>query len=87
MGACFTRSLSQWWANTSGGRFLRLYMRNVAGLRIPPGTTDKGTFACTFNVVRAENEDVIAELGWAPFSVDRGFQRGENVVTEICRAL
>ena len=29
-------------ANTSIGRFLRLYMRNVAGSRIPPEATDKG---------------------------------------------
>ncbi|MBI2909113.1 MAG: hypothetical protein HYX92_15825 [Chloroflexi bacterium] len=68
-------------ANTSVGRFLRLYMRNVAGLRIPPGATDKGSIAYTFNVALAENEDAVAELGWQPFSVDRGFQPGENVVT------
>ncbi|MDO8673717.1 MAG: hypothetical protein Q7O66_20085 [Dehalococcoidia bacterium] len=68
-------------ANTSIGRFLRLYMRNIAGLRIPPGGTDKGTIAFTFNVAMAENEDVVAELGWKPFSVERGFARGENVVT------
>ncbi len=68
-------------ANTSIGRFLRLYMRNVAGLRIAPGGTDKGSIAGTFNVVLAENEDAVAGLGWDPFSVDRGFKRGENVVT------
>jgi hypothetical protein len=68
-------------ANTSIGRFLRLFMRNVAGLRIPPGTTDKGTIADTFNVVLAENEDVLAELGWESFSVARGFKPHENVVT------
>ncbi|MBI2906362.1 MAG: hypothetical protein HYX92_01760 [Chloroflexi bacterium] len=67
--------------NTSIGRFLRLYMRNVAGLRIPPGGTDKGSIAQTFNVVLAENEDAVAELGWQPFSVDRGFKAGDNVVT------
>ncbi|MDO8673720.1 MAG: hypothetical protein Q7O66_20100, partial [Dehalococcoidia bacterium] len=42
-------------ANTSMGRFLRLYMRNIAGLRIAPGGTDKGTIAFTFNVALAEN--------------------------------
>ncbi|MBI2906631.1 MAG: hypothetical protein HYX92_03125 [Chloroflexi bacterium] len=68
-------------ANTSIGRFLRLYMRNVPGLRIPPGATDKGSIAQTFNVVLAEDEDAVAELGWDPFSVDRGFKPGENVVT------
>ncbi|MBI2909561.1 MAG: hypothetical protein HYX92_18115 [Chloroflexi bacterium] len=68
-------------ANTSIGRFLRLYMRNVPGLRIPPGATDKGTIAFTFNVVLAENEDACREIGWQPFSVDRGFKAGDNVVT------
>lgn len=68
-------------ANTSVGRFLRLYMRNVAGLRIPPGDTDKGSIGFTFNVALAENEDAVMELGWQPFSVDRGFKAGENVVT------
>lgn len=68
-------------ANTSVGRFLRLYMRNVAGLRTPPGETDKGSIAYTFNVVLAENEAAVAEFGWEPFSADRGFKGGENVVT------
>lgn len=68
-------------ANTSVGRFLRLYMRNVAGLRILPGATDKASISYTFNVVLAENEDAVAELDWEPFSVDRGFKAGENVVT------
>jgi hypothetical protein len=68
-------------SNTSVGRFLRLFMRNVAGLRIPPGTTDKATIADTFNVVLAENEDVLAELDWESFSTARGFKPGENVVT------
>ncbi|MBI2907893.1 MAG: hypothetical protein HYX92_09580 [Chloroflexi bacterium] len=68
-------------ANTSIGRFLRLYLRNVAGLRIPPGATDKGSIAYTFNVVLCENEDAVAEMGWQPFSVDRGFKAGDNVVT------
>ncbi len=66
-------------ANTSIGRFLRLYMRNIPGLR--PGTTDKGSFGTTFHVVLPENEDVIEELGWESFSVSRGFSRSDNVVT------
>jgi hypothetical protein len=68
-------------ANTSIGRFLRLYMRNVAGLRIPPGATDKATIGDTFNVVLAESEDEVAELGWETLSVSRGFEHGENVIT------
>jgi len=68
-------------ANTSIGRFLRLYMRNIAGLRIPPASTDKATIGDTFNLVLPENEDMIDELGWETFSVSRGFRKGENVVT------
>ena len=68
-------------ANTSVGRFLRLYMRNVPGLRIAPGLTDKGSIAYTFNVALAENEDAVSDIGCQPFSVDRGFQAGDNVVT------
>jgi hypothetical protein len=68
-------------ANTSIGRFLRLYMRNVAGLRTPPGTTDKGSIGYSFNVALAEDEEVIAELGWPPFRVDQGFAPADDVVT------
>ncbi|MBI2908494.1 MAG: hypothetical protein HYX92_12690 [Chloroflexi bacterium] len=68
-------------ANTSVGRFLRLYMRNVAGLRPTPGLTDKAAIGQTFNVVLAENEDAVKQIGWEPFSVDRGFKAGDNVVT------
>ncbi|MBI2907149.1 MAG: hypothetical protein HYX92_05775 [Chloroflexi bacterium] len=68
-------------ANTTVGRFLRLYMRNVAGLRIPPGDTDKGSICQTFNVALAENEDAVEKAGWRPFSVDRGFNAGDNIVT------
>jgi hypothetical protein len=68
-------------ANTSIGRFLRLYMRNIPGLRILPMSTDKATIGDTFNLVLPENEDVVAELGWEPYSVSRGYKRGENVVT------
>jgi hypothetical protein len=66
-------------ANTSIGRFLRLYLRNVAGFL--PHKTDKGTFGGTWRVVMAENEDVLAEIGWEPLCADMGFTAGENVVT------
>ncbi|MBI4190393.1 MAG: hypothetical protein HY525_07620 [Betaproteobacteria bacterium] len=68
-------------ANSSIGRFLRLYIRNVAGSRILPTGSDKGSIAGSFHVVLAENESAVAELGWQPFSVDQGFAAGENVVT------
>jgi len=66
-------------ANTSIGRFVRLYLRNVAGFI--PHKTDKATFGGTWRVVLAENEDAVNEAGWQPMSVDQGFRKGENVVT------
>ena len=66
-------------ANTSIGRFWRLYLRNVAGFL--PHKNDKATFGNTWRVVVAENEDVVKKIGWEPNSVDFGFAAGDNTVT------
>ena len=66
-------------ANTSVGRFLRLFLRNVA--RCLPGATDKSTFGQTWRVVLAENGTAARELGWPSFSADAGFEPDANVVT------
>jgi hypothetical protein len=68
-------------ANTSVGRFTRLYLRNVAGLRIPPEHTDQGAIAGSFHVALAENDRAVADLGWPSFRADRGFDDGDSVVT------
>lgn len=68
-------------ANTSVGRFLRLYMRNVAGWRVPPGGTDKGSIGSTFNVAMAEDDEATAALGWPYLRVERGFAPDDDVVT------
>ncbi len=65
--------------NTSVGRFWRLYLRNVAGFLLHQ--TDKATFGNTWRVVLAENEDVLAKIGWEPTSVEMGYAAGENTVT------
>ena len=65
--------------NTSVGRFWRLYLRNVAGFLLHK--TDKATFGNTWRVVAAENEAVLAAIGWEPTSAEHGFTRGENTVT------
>ena len=65
-------------ANTTVGRFWRLYLRNVAGFL--PHKTDKGTFGNTWRVVLAENEDVIRRIGWTTVASDRG-ETAENAVT------
>ena len=66
-------------ANTSVGRFLRLFLRNVAGCL--PGAGDKSTFGNPAKVVLAEHEDEVRKLGWPLFAQDRGFDAGTNVVT------
>ncbi len=66
-------------ANTSVGRFWRLFLTNVAGFLLHQ--TDKGTFGGSWRVVLAENEDALSKIGWAPMSVDMGFKEGDNVVT------
>lgn len=68
-------------ANTSIGRFLKLYMRNVAGIKGPPSATDKGTLGQTFFVALAENQHAVLDIGWEPFQVDRGFAATDSVVT------
>jgi hypothetical protein len=68
-------------ANTSVGRFVRMYLRNVCGFRIPPGAGDKGSIGQSFLVAMAEDEGAAVDVGWPTFSEDQGFQRGDNVVT------
>jgi hypothetical protein len=71
-------------ANSSVGRFLRMYMRNVAGLRVQPGGTDgaldKACLGLNFNVVLAEDSDVLAGLGWPSYGADRGFPDPDTTV-------
>src|SRR3954470_6198286 len=66
-------------ANTSVGRFYRLFARNVP--RFLPGTTDMATFGQMFRAVVAENEQACIEMGWSPLHVTRGYRPDESVVT------
>jgi hypothetical protein len=68
-------------ANTSIGRFVRLFLRNICGFRIPPGAGDKGSIGQSFLVAMAEDEDTTRQIGWPTFAEDRGFKAGENVVS------
>lgn len=65
-------------ANTSIGRFWRLYLSNVTGFQ--RHQNDKATFGGTWRVVMAENEDVLAEIGWPGLCADLGLAQGENGV-------
>jgi hypothetical protein len=66
-------------ANTTVGRFWRLYLRNVAGFL--PHRTDKGTFGNTWRVVLAENEEVVRRIGWTTIAQDQGVEAGDSAVT------
>jgi hypothetical protein len=65
-------------ANTSVGRFWRLYLRNIAGFL--PHKNDKCTFGNTWRVVVAENEDVVKQIGWTSTSADFGFYPDDSTV-------
>jgi hypothetical protein len=68
-------------ANTSIGRFVRMYLRNICGYRIPPGAGDKGSIGYSFNVALAEDEETAREIGWPTYATEQGFAPDENVVT------
>ena len=68
-------------ANSSIGRFVRLLLRNIAGLRIPPGVVDPGAIGASFMVAMAENDAATRDLGWAPFRVDNGFSDEDSTVS------
>jgi hypothetical protein len=66
-------------ANTTVGRWLRLYLRNVFGFT--RGEHDKATFGNTFRVVLAEDHDALREIDWDPVSADFGFGSDDDVLT------
>jgi len=66
-------------ANTTVGRWLRLYLRNVCGFTA--SEHDKATFGNTFRVVLAEDEATLAEIGWPAMAADFGFGAGDDAVT------
>jgi hypothetical protein len=65
-------------ANTSIGRFWRLYLCNVTGFQ--RHQNDKATFGGTWRVTMAENEDVLAEIGWPNICTGMGLAAGDNGV-------
>lgn len=73
-------------ANTSIGRFLKMFIRNICGYRTAPGTGDKGSIGQSMNVAIAENEEFVEEIGWAPYQVERGYEKEDSVVTVMSSA-
>jgi hypothetical protein len=68
-------------ANSTVGRFTRLYMRNVAGFMIPPGDTDQAGFGLNFNVALAEHQATFDEIGWPTLREDEGFAKSSSTVS------
>ena len=68
-------------SNTSVGRFARMFLRNLVGLRFTPDETDKATIGLGMNVAAAENDEAVGEVGWESFAEGFGFSREDNVVT------
>ena len=66
-------------ANTSVGRWLRLYLRNVFGFTTDQH--DKATFGNSTRVVLAEDSDCLTEIGWPPLSASFGYTAGDDTVT------
>ena len=66
-------------ANTTVGRWLRLYLRNVFGFT--GDEHDKATFGNSSRVVLAEDHACLAEIGWAPLSADFGGDEQTDTVT------
>ena len=66
-------------ANTSVGRWLRLYLRNVFGFTADEH--DKATFGNSARVVLAEDMDCLHEIGWLPLSASFGFDASTDTVT------
>ncbi len=66
-------------ANSSIGRFTRLFLRNIPGFL--PGATDQGSFGFNFNVALAENGAALAEMGWSTVAQDEGFAAPASTVT------
>jgi hypothetical protein len=51
-------------ANSTLGRFTRLWIRNVAGIVAPPGVTDMAAIGQSVPVAMAEDERATREIGW-----------------------
>ena len=66
-------------ANTSVGRWLRLYLRNVFGFTTD--ALDKATFGNSTRVVLAEDHAALLDMGWSTLGEDLGATQGCNAVS------
>jgi hypothetical protein len=67
--------------NTTLARFVRLFLRNICGYRIPPGAGDKASIGNGFLVALAEDEATAREIGWGTQVEALGFSPHDSIVT------
>jgi hypothetical protein len=66
--------------NATLGRYLRLALINLAGLRPAPGVTDKACIGMNFQIAIAEDSASTTELGWPTLREELGFKAEDTVV-------
>ena len=66
-------------ANTSIGRWLRLYQRNV--LDFTTDANDKATFGNSARVVLTEDHATLRDIGWDSLGADFGFAFDDDVLS------
>ncbi len=66
-------------ANTSVGRWLRLYLRNVCGITVDEH--DKATFGNPARPALASDPEVLSELGWPSVGEQLGGDRGRDTAS------
>ncbi len=66
-------------ANTSVGRWLRLYLRNVCGFTVDQH--DKATFGNSFRVVLAEDQTTLDDIGWPTTAEEFGLSHNDDAIT------
>ncbi len=72
---------SQSKVNIAIGRATRLIVMNIGGAYV--GTQDMDTMGwpSKFSAVTAENEEDCAELGWTPYSIQKGFSAKDSTIS------
>ncbi|MCC6203098.1 MAG: hypothetical protein IT494_08860 [Gammaproteobacteria bacterium] len=70
-------------ANIAIGRTARLVMMNIGGAYL--GTKDMDTIGAAdkFSLVTAEDDEELADLGWQPYHVSKGFKATDSTITIV----
>jgi len=78
LGIHHGQGITAWPVNQVIGRALGLIWMNIGGFRLQESRM--GSFGYTLPWVLAENEEVLAKIGWQAFHEERGFDRNVSTV-------